>query len=509
MRQKLKLKRFYAGGAEVMPENSNVHENLPRAVGLLGGGVIGSGWAARFLLNGVDVRLYSPSPGTVERVQKVLADARRAYRQLTLVPLPPEGSLTVVGSVADAVRGVDLVQESAPEHLELKQQLLGAASRAAAHGTLICSSSSGFRPSLLQAEMDRPECLLVAHPSEPVYLLPLIELCAGERTAPEALGRAAAIYEAIGMHPLVVRKEVDRFIANRLQDGTSREPLSLVHDDVATLQDIDDAVRYSWALRHTAVGPYRMAVGGKGVCQNIEQWAFKWPWSRLTDKPDISFAFLEKATEQADALVKSDPLDVPAEQKRDDLIVALLQALRSQCYGPGETVARWEQALRDRTPQLTNCSEPLRMPTLELQSHWVDYSGHVNQSRYLQLISNATDALLHSIGVDGEYRSNSGNYYTAETHLTHLRELYAGDRVQVLTQVLGAGDKRLHLYHVITREGDETPAATGEQMLIHVDPTTRRSAPAKGRMRERLLELARMHAKLPRPERAGTGIGLR
>jgi len=492
-----------------MLDNSNIYEKLPRAVGLLGGGIIGGGWAARFLLNGVDVRLHAPSPGSVERVQKMLAGARRAYRQLTLMSLPPEGSLTVVESVADAVRGVDLVQESAPERLELKQQLLAAAGRAAAHGTLICSSTSGFRPSLLQAEMDRPEYLLVAPPSQPVYLVPLIELCAGERTAPEALERATTIYEAIGMHPLVVRKEVDGFIANRLQNAISREAMLLVHDDVATLQDIDEAVRYSWALRHAAMGPYRMAGGGKGVHQNIEQWTFKWPSSRLTDKPYINRAFLEKAAEQADALVKSDPLDFPAEQKRDDLIVALLQALRSQRYGPGETVARWERGLGDHTPPLTDCSGPLRMPIVEMPPHWVDYSGHVNQSRYLQLISNATDALLHSIGIDGEYRSNSGNYYTAETHLTHLRELHVGDRVQVLTQVLGADDKRLHLYYVITREGDERAAATGEQMLIHVDPTSRRSAPAKGCVRENLLELVRLHAKLPLPERAGAGIRLR
>ncbi|OPY96043.1 hypothetical protein A5906_05110 [Bradyrhizobium sacchari] len=489
-----------------MLETSNINEKLPRAVGLLGGGVIGSGWAARFLLNGVDVRLYGPSPDAVERVQKTLADARRAYRELTLMPLPPEGSLTVVESVADAVRGVDLVQESAPESLELKQELLAAASRAAAHGTLICSSTSGFRPSLLQAEMDRPERLLVARPSQPVYLLPLIELCAGERTASEALERATTIYEAIGMHPLVVRQEVDGFIANRLQGAISCEALWLVHDDVATLQDIDDALRYSLALRHATMEPYRMAGGRKGLRQNIEQCAL---WPRLTETPDIDGAFLGKAVEQVDALVKSDPLDAPAVQKRDDLIVALLHALRSQGYGPGETVARWERSLRDRTPPQTNCSGPLRMPTVEMPSHWSDYSGHIKQSHYLQLISNASDALLRSIGIDCEYRSNSGNYYTAETHLTHLRELHAGDRVRVLTQVLGVDDKRLHLYQAITREGDDRPAATGEQMLIHVDPTSRRSAPAKGRVREQLLELVRLHAKLPRPERAGAGIGMR
>ncbi|WP_247772787.1 3-hydroxyacyl-CoA dehydrogenase NAD-binding domain-containing protein [Bradyrhizobium sp. 192] len=332
-----------------MVEKSKLTGKWPRAVGVIGGGVIGGGWAARFILNGVDVQLYGPSSRAVERVKGMLEDARRAFRQLTMVPLPPEGALTVVESVADAVRGVDLVQESVPECLELKQQLLASASSAAAPGTLICSSTSGFRPSLLQAEMDNPECVLVAHPLQPVYLLPLVELCAGERTAPEALERAAVIYRAIGMHPLVVRKEVDGFIANRLQEAISREALWLAHEDVATLEEIDDAVRYSWGLRRAAIGSYRTTDGGAGMRQSVEQWAFKWPWSRLIEKPELDAVFLDKVAAQADALAKADPLPVSVGHKRDDLLVALLQGLRSQSYGPGETLARWEEGLRARS----------------------------------------------------------------------------------------------------------------------------------------------------------------
>jgi carnitine 3-dehydrogenase / betainyl-CoA thioesterase len=482
-------------------------EKRPSTIGLLGGGVIGGGWAARFILNGVDVRLYDPAPNAVESVQKVLANARRAFRKLTMVPLPPEGALTVVESVADAVRGVDLVQESAPERLELKQQLLATASGAATPGTLICSSTSGFRPSLLQAEMGNPECFLVAHPFQPVYMLPLVELCAGERTVPDAMERAAAIYRAIGMHPLVVRKEVDGFIANRLQDAISREALWLVHDDLATLEEIDDAVRYSWALRRAAIGSYRMANGGAGMRHGIEQWAFKWPWSRLTDKPEMGSAFLNKVAVQADALAKADPLSIPVEHKRDDLLVALLQGLRSERYGPGDTLARWEQGLRARAPLPAQDSGPLR--TLrEIPSNWIDGNGHAGESTYLQLCSDATGTVGRYIRANGA-DENWGAYYTVETHLSHLGELHAGDRVEVLTQVLGADDKRLHLFHLIRREGDDKPAAMGEQMLIHVDAKSRRSAPVQRQMRERLLELARLHAKLPRPDRAGASIGMR
>ena len=114
----------------------------------------------------------------------MLDDARAAYGQLTLAPLPPEGELRVVDSVEEAVEGAELVQESAPERIELKRALLAEADRAAPPEALVCSSTSGLRPTELQAEMAQPERFCVAHPFNPVYLLPLVELCAGERTAP-------------------------------------------------------------------------------------------------------------------------------------------------------------------------------------------------------------------------------------------------------------------------------------------------------------------------------------
>ncbi|MEY9981516.1 carnitine 3-dehydrogenase [Bradyrhizobium yuanmingense] len=485
-------------------------EALPRAAGVLGGGVIGGGWAARFILNGVDVRLYDPAPNVAESVQKMLANARRAYRRLTDVPLPAEGALTIVDSVADAVHGVDLVQESVPECLELKRKLLATASRAAGPGVLICSSTAGFRPSLLQAEMDHAECLLVAHPFQPVYMLPLVELCGGQRTAPEMLERAAAAFRALGMRPLALRKEVDSYISNRLDEVVSRESVRLLHDDLATPQEIDDAVRHSLGLRLATMGAWYPTDGGTRTRQEIEQCAFERPSSTRTGKFGTSPNFLDKAAEKAASLAKAPPLEVPLEQKRDDLLVAVLQGLRSQDCGPGRTLARWEQGLRDRSPraQPAEGSGPLRMPTLAIPSGWIDGNGHVAESRYLQLCSDATGALARYIGIDGEYRSRNGAYYTVETHLFHLGELRAGDRIQTSTQVLGADDKRLHLFHVITREGTERPAATGEQMLIHVDAATRRSGPVKGNVRKRLLELARVHALLPRPERASARIQL-
>src|ERR1700745_2630440 len=163
-------------------------------VGLLGGGVIGGGWAARFLLQGVDVRVYDPDPDAKRKIAAMLDNARRAWRNLTLMPLPPEGKLTIVRAVEDAVRDADFVQESAPEREELKRELLAAASRAAPARTVFGSSTSGLLPSRLQTDMVHPERLVVGHPFNPVYLLPLVEVCGGEKTTPDALERAEAVY---------------------------------------------------------------------------------------------------------------------------------------------------------------------------------------------------------------------------------------------------------------------------------------------------------------------------
>jgi len=148
-----------------------------RTVGLLGGGVIGGGWAARFILNGIDVKIYDVDPQAERKIGEVMANARRAYAKLTLAPLPKEGTITFVATPEEAVTDVDFVQESAPERVELKQELLARASRAAKPETVFGSSTSGILPTQLQRDMVNPDRLVVGHPFNPVYLLPLVEIC--------------------------------------------------------------------------------------------------------------------------------------------------------------------------------------------------------------------------------------------------------------------------------------------------------------------------------------------
>ncbi|HLY48463.1 MAG TPA: carnitine 3-dehydrogenase, partial [Solirubrobacteraceae bacterium] len=446
----------------------------PRAVALLGGGVIGGGWAARLLLNGVDVRLYDPDERARPRIAEILAGARRAYGRLTLVPLPPEGRMTFAASLEEAVAGADLVQESVPERVELKQRLLAAASQAAPPETLICSSTSGLRPSLLQAQMRHPERMLVAHPFNPVYLVPLVELCGGDRTSPDSVARADATYRALGMHPVALRHEIDGFLADRLLEALWREALWLVHDDVATVEEVDDVVRYGAGLRWAFMGTfltYRIAGGEGGLRYFLKHFgpALQLPWTKLVDVPELSEDFLDKLGMQSEAQAGERSVG-ELERTRDDCLVALLQALRAQGVGAGKTLADWERDLLQAPDREAHPTEvPLRLVRREIPPDWIDYNGHVHESRYLQLFADASDALLRLVGVDGDYLEH-GSYYTVETHLSHLGQLVAGDRVSVTTQLLDCDEKRLHLYHCLIRGEDPVPVATAEQMLLHVDP---------------------------------------
>jgi carnitine 3-dehydrogenase / betainyl-CoA thioesterase len=487
-----------------------------RTVGLLGGGVIGAGWAARLLLNGVDVRLYDPAPDAARGVAETLENARRAYERLTLAPLPPEGAFLVVDSVADAAAGADLVQESAPERLELKQALLAEADRAAPATALLCSSTSGLRPSELQAELEHPERFVVGHPFNPVYLLPLVEVCGGGRTAPETVSRACEAYRSLGMHPLVVRTEVDGFLADRLLEALWREALWLVHDDVATVAEVDDAIRYGAGLRWSVMGTfltYRIGGGAAGMRHFLAQFgpALAWPWTKLTDVPELTEEFLDQLAAQSDEQAGGRSVR-ELERARDDALVSVLQALRARDTGAGVTLAEWERGLLDVAEGTADAtpdgSGPLRLHRTRVPSDWIDYNGHVHESRYLQLFADATDALLGAIGVDAAYLAAGGSYFTVETHLSHLRQLEAGDVVEVTTQVLGCDEKRLHLFHVLLRDGEPEPMATAEQMLLHVDTASGRAAVARDGVRERVERLRDAHASLPRPERAGRAISI-
>ena len=297
----------------------------------IGGGVIGSGWAARFALNGIDVSVFDPDPETGRKVGEVLDNAERAFARLFGDERPARGALRVVASIAEAVDGAGFIQESVPERLNLKRAVLAEVDAAAAPDTVIASSTSGLLPSDMQSDLTHPGRMLVGHPFNPVYLLPLVEVVGGQATSPDAVERACGAYASIGMKPVVVRKEIDAFIGDRLQEALWREALWLVHDGIATVEEIDDVIRYSFGLRWAQMGVfqvYRVAGGEAGMRHFMEQFGpcLKWPWTKLTDVPDLDDALVDRIAEQSD--VQARGLSIrELERIRDDNLMGIVEAL--------------------------------------------------------------------------------------------------------------------------------------------------------------------------------------
>ncbi len=315
-----------------------------RRAAAIGCGVIGAGWIARLRLNGVDVMAFDSSPGARRIIDAVHENAVVAWRELDLAP-PPEaiGTLAMCPSIDEAVADAELVVESVPERLDVKHATLTAIDRAAADDAVIASSTSGFTPSQLASPLARPERLIVGHPFNPVYLLPLVEVVGGRQTDEAMIKRAIAIYRSLGMHPLRIRAEIDAHIADRLLEAVWREALWLVNDGIATTGEIDDAIRYGFGLRWAQMGlfeTYRIAGGEGGMRHFIGQFGecLAWPWSKLTDVPELTDDLIDTIARQSDA--QSGHLTIrELERVRDTNVAAILLALERNAWGAGTTIA--------------------------------------------------------------------------------------------------------------------------------------------------------------------------
>ncbi|MFO1047297.1 MAG: carnitine 3-dehydrogenase [Geminicoccaceae bacterium] len=482
---------------------------------LIGGGVIGAGWAARLVENGIDVVLCDPDPQAERKVGEVLANADRAYAKLTMAPRGRRGSIAYTTDVEAAVAEADFIQESAPEREDLKIPLFARIDRAARPDVIIASSTSGLLPSRLQSEMAHPERFTVGHPFNPVYLLPLVEICGGERTSAETKERAAAFYASIGMRPLQVRKEIDGFLADRLMEAMWRESLHLIDEGVATAEELDDAIRFGAGLRWSFMGNfliYRIAGGEQGMRHFMAQFgpALKLPWTKL-EAPELTDGLLDRIVAQSDEQAGARSIR-ELERLRDDCLIAVMQGLQAQDWGAGQVLKHYAARLYDAglgKPDIEaiDLTQPLALYRTRIPTDWLDYNGHVNESRYLQLFSDSCDALLRLLGLDQAYLAGGHSWFTVETHIMHQDEAHAGDPVAVTIQMLAADAKRMHIFQTATREADGVVVATGEQMLLHVDTKAGRACPTEGEMRDRLLRIAEAQAGLPRSADVGRHVG--
>ena len=321
-------------------------------VAIIGGGVIGGGWAARFLLNGWDVAVYDPDTEAERKIGEVLANARCSFPTLYDNTLPDEGRLYFSKTLENAVADADWIQESLPEQLELKHAIFAQIQACATTSAIIGSSTSGFTPSALQQEATRPAQILVCHPFNPVYLLPLVEVVPSLVTAPETTEKCTNILKAIGMKPLVVRKEIDAHIADRLLEAVWREALWLVNDGIASTEEIDDAIRFGFGLRWAQMGlfeTYRIAGGEAGMQHFLAQFgpALSWPWTKLMDVPELTDELVDTIATQSDQQSGHHSIR-ELERIRDDNLVGILRALKKNNWGAGACINEHESDAKIR-----------------------------------------------------------------------------------------------------------------------------------------------------------------
>src|SRR6056297_3328816 len=462
---------------------------MSKTAAIIGGGVIGGGWAARFLLNGWDVQVFDPDPEAKRKIDEVLGNARRSLPMLYDCALPEEGSLTFCDSIAEAVAGADWAQESVSERLELKHKVFAEIQDAEA-GVLIGSSTSGFMPSQLQEGAKLPGRIMVTHPFNPVYLMPLIEVVPSPVTDPQAVEAACETLTALGLYPLTVRKEIDAHIADRFLEAVWREALWLVKDGIATTEEIDNAIRYGFGLRWGQMGlfeTYRVAGGEAGMRHFMAQFgpALKWPWTKLMDVPEFTDELVDMIADQSDA--QSGHLSIrDLERKRDGNLVAMIRALRQQGNAAGRLVNEHQRAVF----QPPAPAAPLITQDRVVPVDWTDMNGHMNEGRYGHIFSDAAEVVMAMVGADEEYVTRGMSYFTVETTVKYLAETHAGERVVVETAITEGAGKKLRCFHTMKRKNDGEIMATCDQLMLHVSLEPRRTCEPPEDVAERVAKLA-------------------
>lgn len=261
-------------------------------VACVGIGTIGGGWAAYFLARGYRVQAWDPSPDAADKLEALIDAAWPALTQLGLAPNASKDNWSVHAELADAVAGVGFIQESAPEDLDLKSNLLAQLDAATAPGVVIGSSTSGYGMSEMNQRAASPARLVVGHPFNPPYLIPLVEVAGGQGTDPAAVAWASEWYDFIGKSVITMDREVPGFIANRLQEALWREALHMIDNGEATVEQIDLAITDGPGLRWPIQGPmltFHLAGGPGGMAHMLDHFgpSLKSPWTRL-EAPELT-----------------------------------------------------------------------------------------------------------------------------------------------------------------------------------------------------------------------------
>ena len=321
-----------------------------KTAGIAGTGLIGAGWAARLLFRGFSVVAFDVKPEAEARLKAQIKTAWPSLEALLGKPAK-KGKLTFTTDLKEMASKADFIHEAAPEREDLKIRLFRDIDAAARPEVVIASSSSGFLPTNLQSQCQHPERVIIGHPFNPVYLLPLVEIVPGEKTSEEAMARAQAYFEAIGMQVLRLKREIMGYVCDRLQEALWREALHILNKDIATTGDIDDSIVYSAGMRWAFMGSfltYHVAGGPGGMRDFIKQFdpALELDWTDLKF-PKWNEALEKRLVEGCEA--QAGGLKVSEiEAKRNAVLVDMMKLFRKHKIGAGLVLDREIKARKKR-----------------------------------------------------------------------------------------------------------------------------------------------------------------
>lgn len=303
-----------------------------RRVAVIGTGVIGGGWAAHFLRHGLEVVAYDPDAQAEKRLRAKIEAVWPTLARLGLHPAASPDRLAFAPTLVAAVTEADFVQENTPERLDLKIETLSQIDAAAPPETVIASSTSGYAMTDMAEQCRYPARCVVAHPFNPPYLVPLVEVVAGQQTSPAALDWAVAFYQATGKKPLKLSQEVPGFVADRLMEAIWREALHMLTHNMATVAEIDAAIRYGPGLRWALMGPLtvlHLAGGEGGMRHMLHQFgpSLQAPWTFL-EAPALTDELSRRVIEGCEQLTAGRSIQA-LEQERDELLLRLIELVES------------------------------------------------------------------------------------------------------------------------------------------------------------------------------------
>ncbi|MBR0694723.1 3-hydroxyacyl-CoA dehydrogenase NAD-binding domain-containing protein [Bradyrhizobium lablabi] len=303
--------------------------NPIRRVTIIGTGVIGASWAAQYLAKGLEVVATDIAPDAEAALRKFVKSAWPALERLGLSPGASLANLKFTADLAEAVVGVDLVQENGPERLDFKQNLYKQLDELLPPDVIIASSSSGIKMSDIQSGVAlHPERCVIGHPFNPPHLIPLVEVVGGTKTSEHTIQRAIAFYKSIGKKAVRLNKEMPGHVANRLQGALAREVYYLIAEDVLSAADVDDALSWGPGLRWGIMGNMmlnHLGGGAGGIEHFFHQFAgpMNTSWKTL-GSPDLTPEVQKKLIDGVRAEVGSRTIE-ELEAERDEILLSLIE----------------------------------------------------------------------------------------------------------------------------------------------------------------------------------------